>query len=173
MAIIPKFRGFWLGVCAMVLLPLFMSPAVAAGLKNGDTFGDWIADCPVAPNGQAIPCRLVQVQDAKTSNGQTVKLIKAAIMPLPNGQKILMGHLPLGYFVPAGVAFTVDDKKVAGLILQRCVSQGCEAATEFTPELAAAMRKGKEGKIEFRLGKQIGYLTISLNGISKALDGLK
>ncbi len=174
MAIISKFRGFWLGVCAMVLLPLLVSQAEAAGLKDGDTFGDWVAECPTAPEGKtAIPCHLIQTQEAKTSSGETIKLVKAAIMPLPNGKKILIGHLPLGFFVPAGIVFAVDDKNATNLFLQRCVSQGCEAAAEFTPEVEAAMRKGKEGKIKFRLGQQVGYLTVSLNGISKALNAMK
>jgi len=157
----------------MILVPLFTPSAYAADVKSGDTFGDWLADCPKTADGKTLPCRMVQVQNNKLANGKTVKIIKTAIIPLSKGRKLFLGHLPLGYFVLGGVALSIDEGEPTQMALQRCIPQGCETAAEITPQLEAALRKGKAGKIRFRLGQKHAYLPFSLTGISKALDAMK
>jgi len=174
MPVIRKFGTLAVGsaLAAAVFVPLLTAtPAFAA--KDGDTFGDWTVSCPKAPANapaNASTCRLMQIDKVKGSDGKEVSVLKAAIFHLNDKEYVLFGYLPLGYAIPPGVKVSVDGGKEYELFPQRCIPQGCETANKITPEMLAALKKGVNAKIDFRIADKVGTISVSLKGLSEGLS---
>jgi len=170
MAGLMNLRTLSLGLVAVGLM--FTSPAYAGSLKHGEKIGSWEAICPTLPDGKIAQCRLVQIKHGKTKDGKAVSAINASIAPMPNGKKVFFVSLPLGYTIPQGVKLSVDGDKATMMTPQRCMPQGCELAHIIDKKLLARLKKGKAASIKFHLGRNIGTLTVPLDGLSKALAKL-
>lgn len=173
MPVIRKFGSLAAGsaLAAAVLVPLLAAtPALAA--KDGDKFGDWTVSCPKAPPNApaaASTCRLMQIEKVKGQDGKDVSVLKAAIFHLNDKEFVLFGYLPLGYAIPPGVKLSIDGGKEYELFPQRCIPQGCEVANKVDPEILAALKKGSNAKIEFRIADKVGTIAVSLKGLSEGL----
>jgi len=172
MPVIRKFGSLAAGsaLAAAVLVPLLAAtPALAA--KDGEKFGDWTVSCPKAPANApaASTCRLMQIEKVKGQDGKDVTVLKAAVFHLSDKEFVLFGYLPLGYAIPPGVKIAVDGGKEYELFPQRCIPQGCEVANKVDGELLAALKKGSNAKIEFRIADKVGTIAVSLKGLSEGL----
>jgi len=158
-------------VLAVVVFAGSVAPndAQAAGMKHGDVYGKWMADCPNTPDGKSLPCRLVQVEQRMNKNGQTIKILRATILPVPKRDNILLVSLPLGYTISSGVKLTVDgNKKGHTMYPQRCFPQGCELLIPMNKDLTAELQKGNTARISFVVGNRGAHLDLPLAGLTKA-----
>jgi invasion protein IalB len=159
-----------LPTAALVLaaFALWALPA-AAKPEKGKVFGDWTIDCEGPPDKQT--CFASQTQVVKEGN-QLVKFTAGHLGP--NGQPAAVVILPLGFYIPAGAAFRVDDKEQVPLGLQRCLPQGCVSSAPLDDRRLHDLRAGKQvivGLVVNPGGGTIG-IPVSLKGFKTAFDSL-
>jgi invasion protein IalB len=79
--------------------------------------------------------------------------------------------LPLGIFIPSGVAVNVDDSLAFNAQLLECdTALGCRAYFDMTPEILDAMKRGNEmsiGIVDAQSRRTIAF-NFSLMGFTKA-----
>jgi len=100
-------------------------------------------------------------------------LISAAIRQVDGGkQDMVMVMVPLGRLLQSGLILKVDEEKPIKLNYSFCTSLGCVAEMPSSPEMLAALKKGKQlaiGTIDINQ-KRIGF-RVSLAGFTNAYDG--
>ena len=83
-------------------------------------------------------------------------------------------QLPLGVLLAAGATFQVDDNPPQSLSYRTCGKNGCVANSPITPEVLAALRKGKQLTIGFQdLKEKPITVPLSLNGFAEAYDKMQ
>lgn len=170
MPVIRKFRALAAGVVvAAAAVCAVPADASAASMKDGDKFGDWVANCAPAQGGQEPACRLMQIEQITGKDGKPVAVLKGAVFRLSPKESVLFVYLPLGYTIAPGVKISVDGGQGFQMFAQRCVPQGCEIALKLDGAFLAQMKKGKQAKAEFRLGDKAAAVTLSLKGFSEGL----
>ena len=81
--------------------------------------------------------------------------------------------VPIGVYLPTGVALEVDGAAVGRAPFVRCRPQICEAFAEVSPESLAKMKKGTAANFIISEAPGLGVpMKISLDGFSAALDNL-
>lgn len=93
----------------------------------------------------------------------------------PDSTPWIFFELPLGIFLPAGMAITIENNEKILLPIRICSADGCKASMKLEQEMIDAMRKGTQGKIAFLEGAKQQQITvdISLMGFSQAFSSLK
>ncbi len=170
MLVFRKFRALAAGILAVAALSFAAAPdALAAGMKDGDKFGDWVANCPSAA-GQ--PCNLMQIEQITGKDGKQVSVLKAAVFRLSpkTNDMVFFTYLPLGYTIAPGVDISIDGGKGIPMFAQRCSPRGCEIALKLEGTFLAQMKKGKQAKVEFVLGDKRAAVPLSLKGLSEGLS---
>jgi len=86
---------------------------------------------------------------------------------------VAIASLPLGLYIPSGVAVDVDEEMVFRAQLLECrEDEGCRAAFDVKPEILEAMKKGKQMSIAIvdgRTERAIAF-NFSLIGFTKAYE---
>ena len=81
--------------------------------------------------------------------------------------------VPIGVYLPTGVALEIDGAAVGRAPFVRCRPQICEAFAEVSPESLAKMKKGTAANFIVYEAPGLGIpMKISLEGFSAALDNL-
>jgi len=111
--------------------------------------------------------------EIKTEDNNTVaRLYFQNLEGAPEETGIMgIASLPLGLFIPSGVALDVDDDLVfRGELLECDQREGCRAAFKVTPEILEAMKKGGEMSVaivDAQSRRTIAF-NFSLMGFTKA-----
>ncbi len=146
--------------------------------KVGDKFGDWNFNCRAVGQDTTV-CGLYQIVLWETESG------KSPIMNLTirrfddtktkTRRTVLAALMPLGIFLPAGVAARIDKGEQFALVPQTCSKNGCEAAVVLNDKTLATLKAGKELFVGFQvgLGGKVVTVSVSLAGITKGLTALK
>ncbi len=138
----------------------------------GSKIGEWIFDCRAVRANETL-CRLTQTRLIKETGK---RVLQVSIGPAsPNGKLALVVEVPLGIFLPAGVAAKIDEGKQFPLALQTCIPRGCEAIMLIPDKKLREMKKGKNLLIGFKTDMRGETISIaaSLKGITKGLRVLK
>jgi invasion protein IalB len=101
----------------------------------------WTSHCASAARGSAPDCSIAQTAYL-SQTGQMIASVSIRL-PASTKQPVMMVHVPVGLYLPAGVGVQVDEGKVETLVIQTCDLKGCYAATTVAPELMAEMTRGK------------------------------
>lgn len=168
-------------VC-LSLLSLSWSSAGRAAPKEGATFKDWVVRCEVLdaagePKGRATgttrkTCFIVQNLVLKDKN-QRVLLVAVAHAP-DRQSPVAVFTLPLGIFLPAGVALSIDGAPARRYQVQRCVASGCKLQILLEPPLLKQFRDGIKAEVTIRDGQGTPItLPVSLRGFTAALQSLR
>ncbi len=81
--------------------------------------------------------------------------------------------VPIGVYLPTGVALEIDGSAVGRAPFVRCRPQICEAFAEVSPESIAKMKKGSAANFIIYEAPGLGIpLKVSLEGFSAALENL-
>jgi len=152
----------------LIATALFALPA-AAKPEKGKVFGDWTIDCEGPPDKHT--CFAAQTQAAK-EGGQLLKFTVGHLGP--HGEPTAVVILPLGFYIPAGAAFRVDEKPQVALGLQRCLPQGCVSSAALTDHQLHELNDGNQvivGVVINPGGGTVGF-PVSLKGFKAAYDSL-
>ena len=110
-------------------------------------------------------------KDGRIESGQTVV---AAVIIEPKGEpkKILRVTLPLGMALVQGTRVVVDANAPAQSPFVACFQNGCRSDYEFTPEMAANMKKGTTLFVQaIQVSGAAVTLPLPLAEFAKAYDG--
>ncbi len=140
--------------------------------------GDWTLTCEKKEVKQSDgsskkPCAMVQsTQHAERKNvALTLILLKGEKDGKPNTMMRVM--VPIGVFLPTGVALEIDGAAVGRVPFTRCLPQVCIAFAEASPPTLDKLKKG--GKANFIIYEAPGLgmsLELSLKGFTAGLKNL-
>lgn len=163
---------------AALTLPLMATAAHAQGeakKPTQKTFQDWTLVCQ-KPEGQTKDvCVLVQTLVSKEKDSDKERpLMRVETVITPNGESGMIFALPLGFFLPQGLSFQVDEGEAKRFAVEVCVPDGCRAALATNDEMLKALRGGKEGKLTFYANPQKPItFPVSLKGFSAGYKALQ
>lgn len=158
-----------------LLLCLAAPQARAEAPKSGDHFGDWIFTCRALGPGQT-ECGLAQTISIKSDKGQgRILSLYLQRRKIEKERKlVLYAIVPLGIYLPTGVAARVDKGEQFPLLVRTCTAGGCEAVTEIDDAKLAQLKAGQTLAVGFKPNAQGKTYTVpaSLKGITKGLEAL-
>lgn len=159
----------WLAVAGL----LSMAPGSAsAAPQNGQVFKDWVVKCE-GGEGQSERCYIVQ-NIVITQTGQRLLTFTAGYIGADSGP---VAHLllPLGMYLPAGVALKVDSGEQFKAPVIICSANGCEASLSLDDDLLPQLKNGLVAQVAFLDGTARRQITISvsLKGFTAAFNSLK
>lgn len=149
-------------------------PPSAQKQDEGQVFDDWRVRCEV-PQGQTTErCAMVQnilVQETRRP------LLGIAIFHGENEGKrvtVLQFTVPLGLYLPPGIALEVEQNPPVRVAIEVCTQQGCIARYRLDDAMRVAMQKGTSAKAQLTdPNRRTLDVPISLKGFSKAFAALK
>jgi len=142
------------------------------------THGAWQIQCSAAPaaSGEQAgkkSCGMVQLTRSEKNEKLVLSLIVQTSKKGDKEQTTMRVLVPIGVYLPTGVALEIDGAAVGRAPFVRCRPQICEAFAEVTPESIAKMKKGTTANFIVYEAPGLGIpLKISLEGFSAALDNL-
>jgi invasion protein IalB len=144
------------------------------------THGAWQLQCGAAQaaDGSADPagkkkCGMVQV--TRNEKNAKVALSLVIVKAKQNEKDVTMMQLmvPIGVYLPTGVALEIDGEAVGRVPFTRCRPQICEAFAEASPPTLEKLKKGGTANFIIYEAPGLGMpMKISLEGFSAALDQL-
>lgn len=133
-----------------VLLCLFLTlggpfsrPAEAQAPSPKQTFESWLLSCE---DGRP-PCYISQSIQLKETGQRILRVVTGHLGP--EGRPILHLTVPLGIYLPLGVALRVDEGPQRKAEVQTCTADGCEATLLLDTELLTALTEGKLTQVAF------------------------
>ena len=151
--------------------------AAAPTAETIATHGAWQIQCSVAPAGgeQAgkKACGMVQISRSEKNAKVVLSLIVQKSKQGDKEQTTMRVLVPIGVYLPTGVALEIDGAAVGRAPFVRCRPQICEAFAEVSPESLAKLKKGTAANFILYEAPGLGIpMKISLEGFSAALDNL-
>ncbi len=163
---------------------VFADPCVAAAQEGAPAAGApasappaqqqpvWSTTCTGATRSSIADCAIEQ----RVFLSQTGQLFGAMTIRVPADTRapVMMLQLPLGLFLPAGIAIAVDGGTPEALPVQTCEASGCYAGSPISAALLAAMKKGSQLGITFQnMQKKSITMPISLSGFTAAFSAIE
>lgn len=154
-------------------LSLPVTAAFAQGtppVSNGTQFGDWMIQCQ-AIGVQQTQCSLVQ----ELTLSETGALVARVLVTELQGGPAIVGHVPIGAYLPSGVAYHVvgDDTPQREMIWQRCLGSICEGALALDD---AEIERLSEGTMRFGYRPAPGadpvVVNIQLDGFAEGVAAM-
>jgi invasion protein IalB len=132
----------------------------------------WAVRCNSASREAPLECAMEQTA-VLSKTGQLIVLVNIRVTS-DTRIPVALVQLPLGLHLPGGAKLQVDDGKTTDLQIQTCENRGCYASTPIAPELLAAMRSGKQLKVQFQsLAKETITIPMPLTDFAAAYDKIK
>jgi invasion protein IalB len=147
-------------------------PRVAAAPKNGQIFQNWVIKCE---GGEGVAGRCFAFQNIiLTQSGQRLLTLAAGYLG-PKGEPWILLTLPLGIYLPSGVALKVDNGRRFDAAVKICTAKGCEAGIPLDDVLLPALQAGLVARIAVLDGTARRQITVraSLKGFTAAFRTLK
>ncbi len=159
------------GLMLAIAVTLALAPRADAAPKDGQAFQDWMVKCE-GGNGKAEQCIIYQ-NIVLTNSGRRLLTLKAGYVG-PKGELWVIMTLPLGIYLPSGVALKVDKGQRFDAAIKICTAKGCEAGIPMNDVLKREMMKGLVARIVFLDGSARRQITVptSLKGFSAAIRTL-
>jgi invasion protein IalB len=144
------------------------------------THGAWQIQCSVTPVAGASgeqagkkACGMVQLTRSEKNKKIVLSLIVQRSKQGDKDQTTMRVLVPIGVYLPTGVALEIDGAAVGRAPFVRCRPQICEAFAEVSPESIAKMKKGTAANFIVYEAPGLGIpMKISLEGFSAALENL-
>jgi invasion protein IalB len=132
----------------------------------------WAVRCASASREAPLECAMEQTA-VLSKTGQTVVSVNIRVPSDTHTPEILV-QLPLGFSLPGGARFQVDDGKAAEMELRTCENRGCYASASIAPDVLAALKAGKQMKVSFQtLNKEVINIPLPLTDFATAYDKIK
>ena len=139
------------------------------------TFGDWKIQCEASKEGGdgKSSCGMVQLT---TSEKNPKVFLNVILVRGKRGEDIsteMRMLVPLGVFLPMGVALEIDGEAIGRVGYVRCMGQICMASGDVKPETLTKLKKGNVANFIIYEAPGIGIpMKVSLSGFSAALTDL-
>lgn len=139
------------------------------------THGDWKVQCETAKDGGdgKRACGMVQ---ATKSDKNPKAFMNVIVVRGKRGEEAFTEMrmlVPLGVFLPMGVALEIDGQAIGRVGYVRCMGQICMATGDIKEDTLTKMRKGAAANFIIYEAPGIGIpMTVSLTGFSAALAEL-
>lgn len=149
---------------------LLSSPSYAqASPAVGDRFGDWVFQCDARAEGQT-DCAFVQTI-TNPKNKKPMAQIRI-LAPRKDAKGGMIALLPLGLNLEQGVSGSIDETGAVDVRIVTCLSRGCLAQIDLTPEVVAMLKTGTTLGLSFDIMSQGKRVTVnsSLTGVSSAFS---
>jgi invasion protein IalB len=151
--------------------PAAAEPAAPAPAAAAPPPG-WAVRCASASREAPLECAMEQTA-VLSKTGQTVVSVNIRVPNDTHAPEILV-QLPLGFSLPGGARFQVDDGKATEMELRTCENRGCYASSPIAPDVLAALRAGKQMKVSFQtLNKETISIPLPLTDFATAYDKIK
>lgn len=129
---------------------------------------NWVVVCDTPAEAAERRCTLVQnlaVQSGETQQ----RLLTVMVQKQPGAERMmLLLSLPHGLFLPAGAQIQIDGGEPSKIAIQTADASGSYAATELTPELLEALRRGQVLNVTMMSADQRGItVPVTLIGFSR------
>ena len=142
------------------------------------THGAWQIQCSVVPasGGEQAgkkACGMVQLAHSEKNAKIVLSLIVQKSKQGDKEQTTMRVLVPIGVYLPTGVALEIDGAAVGRAPFVRCRPQICEAFAEVSEDSLAKLKKGTAANFILYEAPGLGIpMKISLEGFSAALDNL-
>jgi invasion protein IalB len=151
--------------------------AAPAAAQTVATHGAWQIQCSAAAASGAQAgkkaCGMVQLAHSEKNAKIVLSLI---LQKTKQGEKdvtTMRMLVPIGVYLPTGVALEIDGAAVGRAPFVRCRPQICEAFAEISPESLGKMQKGTAANFIIYEAPGLGIpMKVSLEGFSAALENL-
>lgn len=121
----------------------------------------WKSRCASATR-QSVPECVVEQTAVLDKTGQMIANISVRLPPT-TGEPVMMVHVPVGLFLPAGISVQIDEQAPMQLVVQTCDLKGCYAGSQISPAMLGAMKAGKRLAIGFQnISKQTITVPLTL-----------
>ena len=137
----------------------------------GKQFQNWILKC----GGEGLKedqCYIMQTVSIKESG---LRLLEVAAGNLgPDGSPWMFFVMPLGIFLPAGMAFNIDGGEEIKQPIRICLPDGCKASVALEDKLLDTLKEGSKLRAAFMEGNTQKQITVdvSLKGFTDAYSAL-
>jgi invasion protein IalB len=134
------------------------------------TFGDWAKACETGESGKK-ECFLFQ--NITTQDGSR-GILHMTVIKIPEANNpIMVITVPLGIFLPRGLALSIDGAKPTRIQVQVCSTNGCQSQFQMPDAVLGSFKAGLEGTMQMfdPSGKEV-KVPFSLKGFTKALASL-
>jgi invasion protein IalB len=108
----------------------------------------WISRCASVSRKTVPECAIEQTA-VLTKTGQLMASVTVRI-PANSTKPVMMIHVPVGLYLPAGISLQVDDLPQTHFTVQTCDVKGCYAGDELPDKLLNAMKSGKKLLVIFQ-----------------------
>lgn len=127
----------------------------------------WITQC--TGNGPDADCEVVR---NITIGKAKQRLLSITVRASPGKNKpAMMLHLPVGLYLPFGVAFQVEGQKQQQLKVQSCDLNGCYAGTAVSTDMLSTMKTKQNLTVTFQdLSRTTIRVPVSLDGFNGAYE---
>ncbi len=134
------------------------APAAAAAAPAAPA---WRSRCASASR-QSVPECAIEQTAVLDKTGQMLASVSVRLPPA-GGQPVMMVHVPVGLFLPAGISVRIDEQAPLQLVVQTCDLRGCYAGSPVSAEMLKAMKAGKRLAVGFQsLSKQAVTVPLTL-----------
>ncbi len=123
-----------------IVLGVWFPSAVSAKPQKGKVFDDWVIGCEAKEKEKEELCFASQTQSAKSTNVVVIRFNVGYIGP--KGEPTVVVVLPLGFYLPAGAAFRVDEAPPVPLLVQRCTVGGCFSSAPLPDAKVKELNEG-------------------------------
>lgn len=121
----------------------------------------WRSRCASASR-QSVPECAIEQTAVLDKTGQMLAAVSVRLPPA-GGQPVMMVHVPVGLFLPAGISVRIDEQSPLQLVVQTCDLRGCYAGSPVSAEMLKAMKAGKRLAVGFQsLSKQAVTVPLTL-----------
>lgn len=159
-------------VAAVPAIALLWAAPLQAKSRNGETFGDWKIGCIKRDAARPDLCAVFQRLAVKNSGQQLLRVEVAYAGPKGEPQATII--LPLGVFLPAGVALKVDDGKQINVPVLYCTAEGCVTRVTLDKPFLEAMLGGTNLRIGvLNVERKEFVMRVSLKGFASGFKALK
>ena len=146
---------------------------VAAAPAAGTTFKDWVIACEEREGGETGQCYMAQ-NVALRESGQRLVHVAVGYSAKGDGRPAALLTVPLGVFLPAGVAVAIDGGEPRRVPLEYCIAAGCRALLPLDPDTESALKAGRQAQVIFQdLTRREIAVPISLLGFTAGLRALR
>lgn len=167
-------HAVWLTV-AVLLVAVHSMPAWAqskdaeAKAAPAQVFQDWKLQC----EAKAKRCYIFQRTDLQTSGQQVLNVVVGNLGP--DGTHIMHFTVPLGIYIPPGIAMKIDDGDQINVPVHTCTPNGCEAILSLESKVLSTLESAKTTNVAFldAVTRQQLTIGVSMAGFSDAYAALR
>jgi len=157
---------------ALAVVALFAGSAQAQqkAVKPVATFGDWAKACDSVESGKQ---ECFVFQNVTTKDGSR-GILQITVIRVPQADNpIMVVTVPLGIFLPRGLAMSIDGAKPTRIQVQVCSTNGCQSQFQMPEAVLGSFKAGIKGTMQMfdPSGKEVN-VPFSLKGFTKALESL-